>query len=74
MRYELSRLRSEKGDAASVISGCEKRIKQLQEKHNKEMNEMKKKLNDVEEMNEMSRHGLLMKTQATSKVHLLILK
>ena len=68
MRYEVSRLRNEKENAITLLSGCEKRINQLQEKHKEEMSTLKKRLKEAQEMDETTQHGLFMKKQTSNKV------
>ena len=67
-RYEVARLQKEREDAGLMVAGCEKRIKQLQEKHKVEMTKLQGRITDSEEMAESLRRELFLKQQASNKV------
>ena len=62
------RLQKEKEDAALMVAGCEKRFKQLQEKHKEESAKSQRRIADADEMAESLRRELFLKQQASTKV------
>ena len=64
----MARLHKEKDDAALMVSGCEKRMKQLQDKHKMETAKLKRQCDDADEMAESLRRDLFLKQQTSNKV------
>lgn len=72
LRSDFNRLQKSKNDISKLLSASEKRMKLLEEKHEREVDMLKSNVKDAEELAENSRRDVFMKQQASKKVGCLL--